>query len=151
MSSNLADAIRRSVTGPMWHGSPLEEILSGVDHERAAARPIANAHSIWEVVLHIAVWTDVARRRVQGEDVIPTDAEDWPAPPEMNARTWARDRQRIMSSHEALAKVVSNLPPARVDAQVAGHDYTVRVLLHGVVEHDCYHGGQIALLKKAQL
>jgi hypothetical protein len=27
-------------------------------------------------------------------------------------------------------------------------DYSVDVLLHGIIEHGTYHGGQIALLKK---
>ena len=40
-------------------------------------------------------------------------------------------------SAEALAR---NLP---------GRDHSAAVMLHGVVEHAAYHGGQIALLRKA--
>lgn len=149
MSVELAESVRRSVHGPMWHGSPLGELLADVDHERAASRPLAGAHSIWEIVLHLAVWTDVARRRVLGERVTPTEAEDWPVPLQMNARTWSRDRRLVESSHEALAAVVSELAPDSLDSRVAGHEYTIRTLVHGVIEHDCYHGGQIGLLKKA--
>jgi len=32
---------------------------------------------------------------------------------------------------------------------VPGLDYSVSNLLHGVIEHATYHGGQIALLKRA--
>jgi len=32
---------------------------------------------------------------------------------------------------------------------VSGADYSVSNLLHGVIEHGTYHGGQIALLKRA--
>ncbi len=34
-------------------------------------------------------------------------------------------------------------------AMVTGQDYIVFDLLHGVVEHGTYHGGQSALLEKA--
>ena len=36
----------------------------------------------------------------------------------------------------------------QLEAKVAGHDYTIRDMLDGVVEHGTYHGGQIAVLKK---
>ena len=133
----------------MWHGTALGELLSDVDHAQAAARPVANAHSIWELVLHIAVWTDVARRRVLGEHVVPTEAEDWPAVRETEASAWKRDKLRLESSHDELAKVVKTLSASELDSRVAHHDYSVRTMLDGVIEHDCYHGGQIALLKKA--
>ena len=149
MSAELAEAIRRSVVGPMWHGSSLGELLGDIDPRIAGARPLEQAHSIWELTLHIAVWTDVARRRVLGERVNPTAAEDWPVPQGTGVAEWTRDRARVHSSHDELADVVRSLPTGRLDATVAGCDYTIRTLLHGVIEHDCYHGGQIALLKKA--
>ena len=134
----------------MWHGSALEELLSDVDHVQAAARPITDAHSIWELVLHIAVWTDVARRRVLGEHVVPTEAEDWPTVDDTSSsEAWKRDRTRLQSSHDELAKVVKSLSGRELDSRVPRHDYSVRTMLDGVIEHDCYHGGQIALLKKA--
>ena len=133
----------------MWHGSALDEVLAGVTHHQAAARPISVAHSIWELVLHIAVWTDVARRRVSGERVTPTDAEDWPRPRDVTAHSWTRDLLRLQSSHDELANVVSSLSEEQLNSTVPGHNYSVRTMVHGVIEHDCYHGGQIALIRKA--
>ena len=42
------------------------------------------------------------------------------------------------------------LDDAALDARVKGLDYPVGILLDGVVEHGTYHGGQIALLRKAK-
>ena len=40
----------------------------------AASRPIPGAHSIWELVLHVAGWADVARARLtSGEPVVPAE------------------------------------------------------------------------------
>jgi len=44
---------------------------------------------------------------------------------------------------------VQPLDDAALDARVKGLDYPVGILLDGVVEHGTYHGGQIALLRKA--
>ena len=146
--TKLADEIRRSLTGPMWHGSSVNELLEGVTHEDAIRRPVANGHSIWELVLHMTVWSDVARRRGQGQLVSPTMAEDWPQPVDVSARGWKEDRDRLANAHEALARFADGLSEKALEGPVPGHDYTLRTMLHGVIEHDCYHGGQIALLKK---
>ena len=62
-ATRLADHIERTVTGPMWHGPALSENLEGVREDQARAHPLPDAHSIWELVLHITVWCDIARHR----------------------------------------------------------------------------------------
>ena len=117
----------------MWHGPALAEVLNGVTATEASARPIASAHSIWELVAHITTWADVPRARLAGQprlDVRPD--EDWPPVPSSNDGAWR-----------------AALDDVALDSKVPGHDYTVRAMLHGVIEHGTYHGGQIALLRKA--
>ena len=66
-AAKLAARIERYVTGPMWHGPVLADLLDGVPHDRAAAKPIAGAHSIWEIVLHVTAWAEIARLRLAGQ------------------------------------------------------------------------------------
>lgn len=146
----LSGLIDRTVTGPMWHGPALLEVLEGVTSERAAARPVAGAHSIWELVLHAAVWAEIARARLKGERLgDPTPQEDWPPVSATGAEDWTRAVERLKASYRDLAADVKRLDEARLDETVATLTYKVSNLLHGVVEHGTYHGGQIALLKKA--
>ena len=51
----IADQLRRAFEGDAWHGPALLELLQDVDSTTAAAKPLRNVHSIWELVLHIAV------------------------------------------------------------------------------------------------
>jgi len=148
-AATLANLIERTVGGPMWHGPALTDLLDGVPHLRAAARPIAGAHSIWEIVRHVAAWADIARRRVRGEKIDPTPGEDWPPVTDEGDGAWARDVERLANSYRALAEATRALDDRQLDAAAAGQEYSVAVMLHGVVEHGTYHGGQIALLKKA--
>jgi uncharacterized damage-inducible protein DinB len=130
----------------MWHGPALIEVLDQVDAARAGARPIAGAHSIWEIVRHITAWADIARQRIHGEALgDPTPEQDWPP----IGDDWAQDLGRLKESHRRLAADVRLLDEAALDARVKNLEYPVGVLLDGVVEHGTYHGGQIALLKKA--
>ena len=160
-ATRLANHIERTVTGPMWHGPALLEALNGVESDRALARPIPAAHTIWELVLHITAWCDIARQRINGQATgDPTPEQDWPPvaaalPPSAGASTtdaqaaWRRAIEQMTESHRQLAAEIRALPDERIDAPVPGLDYSVAVLLRGVVEHGTYHGGQIALLKKA--
>jgi uncharacterized damage-inducible protein DinB len=145
-ATRLGNHIERTVTGPMWHGPALLEVLDGVDAARARARPIAGAHSIWEIVRHVTAWADIARQRIHGEALgDPTAEQDWPP----IGDDWAQDLERLKDSHRRLAADVRQLDDAALDARVKTLEYPVGVLLDGVVEHGTYHGGQIALLKKA--
>ena len=145
----LANRIIRTFTGPMWHGPSLAEVLGGVTHEQATRRPAHSAHTIWELVLHIITWVDVPHERLGGvaRKDVRTD-EDWPTPPSASANAWLASVERLEERHRALAETVRSLRDEQLDEKVVGHDYTIREMLHGVVEHGTYHGGQIALLRK---
>ncbi len=151
-SSILANHIERTVTGPMWHGSALNELLDGVTHEQAAAHPIAGAHSIWELVLHITAWSDIARERLSHRSLesVPTEV-DFPPVSETSAEAWTDAKARLLASHQALAQATKGLSSDALGAAVPVPKprYTVSTLLHGIIEHGTYHGGQIALLKRA--
>jgi uncharacterized damage-inducible protein DinB len=145
-ASRLANHIERTVTGPMWHGPALAAVLDGVDAARARAHPIAGAHSIWEIVLHVTAWADIARQRIHGEFLgDPTAEQDWPPAGD----DWSRALASLTESHRRLAADVRELDDAALEAKVTGLPYPVGILLDGVVEHGTYHGGQIALLKKS--
>ena len=145
-ATRLANHIERTVTGPMWHGPALLAVLDGVDAARARAHPIAGAHSIWEIVLHVTAWADIARLRLKGESTgDPAPEQDWPPA----GGDWAQAVAQLTESHRRLAADTRVLDDAALDARVKGLEYPVGILLDGVVEHGTYHGGQIALLKKA--
>ncbi|HEY7288837.1 MAG TPA: DinB family protein [Vicinamibacterales bacterium] len=147
--ARLANHIMRTVTGPTWHGPSLAQVLEGVTAKSASERPIPDAHTIWEIVLHVSVWAEIARARLHGDRMgDPTPQEDWPAVGSGDA-DWKAALDRLEGSHRALAHAVRNLDEQTLAAKLAGLDYSASTLLRGVVEHGTYHGGQIALLAKA--
>jgi hypothetical protein len=57
-TERIRDQLHRAFAGDAWHGPSVLEILENVTASQAATRPIAGAHSIWELVLHIKAWND---------------------------------------------------------------------------------------------
>src|SRR4051812_42416220 len=122
---DLAAAIRRTVTGPMWHGPSISEALNGLTYVAANSRPIAGAHSIWELALHVASWADIARTRL-GPTAMrdPVPSRNWPPVPSPGASTWKQSVEQIGSAYDALAIQVASLGPDDMTRIVPGRDYT---------------------------
>ena len=144
----VVNELKRSFEGEAWHGPALMEILDGIDAETAAARPLPKAHSIWELVRHIAAWEDVVTRRIQGETCTLTDDENFPQV-ELSDSAWQQAVRNLRDKHARLLETVAALPESRLQDRVPGKDYHLLFMLLGTVQHAAYHGGQIALLKRA--
>jgi uncharacterized damage-inducible protein DinB len=134
--------------GDAWHGPSLHEALAGVTAEQAAARPVANAHSIWEIVLHIAGWENVFDSRLRGQPMGEPPEGDFPPVPAVSAKAWQDAIAHLDRRHEKLLATVSGLSERVLEEKVGGSKYTHRYLLHGIVRHYVYHTGQISLLAK---
>lgn len=146
---SIVEQLKCSFDGEAWHGPALMEILADVDAHTAAARPISDAHSIWELVLHVAAWEQVIGRRIiRNEAVTLSDKKNFPQVEQATAAKWREAVEILRKNHDELLKIVSELPESRLNDRVPGKPYDVRFMLHGAAQHAAYHGGQIALLKK---
>ena len=146
----LVDQLERSFRGGAWHGPSVSEALAGVDAAAAAARQIAGAHTIAELAGHISAWMEVAARRIGGEEVLDLPPEeDFPPDGAASPEAWRETLARLDETYRRLHALVRDLTAEGLEAPVAGSDPTVRGLVLGVLQHNAYHGGQIALLVRA--
>ena len=128
-----------------WYGSSVMEILKTVNPLIVNQR-IGETHSIAELVEHMISWRTFATKRLQGEEAFQVnDATNFPS-----SHTWEDTLKRLHQSQEELLKATKQFPEERLNELVPGNQfrYTYYTLLHGIIQHDVYHLGQIALLKK---
>ena len=147
----LAEQVDAALSGPAWHGASLEENLKGLTAEQAAARPVAEAHSIWELVLHIANWNEIVSRRLAGEKVEgKLDTEyDWPKGAGGEERAWKDAVERLKRSYDTLHKAIAAASDETLEEPAVSRKHSNYVLAHGIIHHIVYHSGQIGLLRKA--
>ena len=147
----ILDQLKRAYEGNAWHGPSVREAIDGVTATQAHARPLRNAHSIWELVQHIAVWEDVGRRRLEGDRaaIEISSPVDWPPANDVSEAVWEQAKTALDRGHQALVEAIARVSESRLDEPILEGMSTVYVTLHGVIQHDLYHAGQIALLKKA--
>jgi uncharacterized damage-inducible protein DinB len=145
----LDEQLRKALEGEAWHGPSVLEVLDGVSASQAAAHPLAGAHSIWELVLHLRSDYELVLRRLRGDGRQLTAAEDWPAVPAPTPENWSDAITGLKKLNEDLRRAVRNFSESRLDQPlVAGAPYSAHTQFIGVTQHNLYHAGQIVLLKK---
>lgn len=152
----LAALLRKGYFSDPWHGPATVDLLVDVPFEAAAARPVADGHSIWEIVLHMTAWQREVIRRLGGAEPQPPEEGDWPAPPAPARHAWDGARAELGASLEDLASAVAALSDKELRVLVGpnrdlalGSGVTRAEMVAGVLQHNAYHSGQIALLRKA--
>jgi hypothetical protein len=149
--SRIADQLRRAFSGDPWHGPPIRDALAGVTAAQAIARPLAAAHTIWELTLHIDLWADIAYRATLGIEMpkLYGTEKDWTTPFTGSDAEWTAARAHLFETAERLTAAVEVFADERLGDAVPGRKYDFYYLFHGVVQHSLYHAGQIAMLKRA--
>jgi len=149
----IRDQFRRAFEGEAWHGPSVLALLDGVTAQQAAAHPIQGAHSIWELTLHIAAWERACKRRLEGDPAQLTDEEDWEPIDDTSEAAWEQTKQQLIDNHRELMQAIARLDESRLNEPIIKDPNipfsSVYVTLHGGVQHDLYHAGQIAIVKKA--
>jgi uncharacterized damage-inducible protein DinB len=148
-TERIQDQLERTYAGNAWHGPPLRNLLSDISAATAALKPKVGSHSIWQIVLHILAWQQVVLRRMAGETIgdLPPE-QDWPGVSDSSDAAWKQVLVQLDAIHKQLCEAIAKFPEARLSEKVPGHRYPIYGMLHGVIQHNLYHAGQIAVLKK---
>lgn len=137
MRAEAARVMNGDAEGIAFHGPSTRSNLDGVTHALAEAHPIANAHSIWEIVAHIIVGRQSSLDRLKGSR---PEVDWWPAITESGPDAW---RALIRSLDELGDRLLETIEGLSASAAVEGQG-AFRFLIH----HELYHSGQIAILRK---
>ena len=148
----VANELASNLDGEAWYGESIREILNGVTAEQANARPVSDAHSIWEIVLHVDAWIRLYIEALEGTPIpewksMPKEM-DWPPVTATGEDDWKQAVSRLFNNHLEMVERIKSFDDERLESAVPGRTYTFYRLFHGATLHAVYHGGQIALLKK---
>lgn len=154
-TSELIDQLHRAFDGEPWHGPSICELLRSIAAPQAEARPVPGVHTIAEITAHLAAWTDEVARRLGGQPAGAPPEGDWPESRASTSEGWAAMTLEFARAIARLERAIATLPPAKWDGPVADArqpgttPVTHAQLVLGLIQHLAYHGGQIALLRRA--
>jgi uncharacterized damage-inducible protein DinB len=136
-----------------WHGPSLVETLRGVTPDMAGRRLTPNTHTIAELVFHITSWRIFTTKKMQGDaefDILTPEKNFGSFPNKIDDFEWEALQMELSLSQEELVNELDKRDDDEfLEDIVPGRDYTYYDLLHGIINHDVYHAGQVMILKKA--
>lgn len=151
----IIDQLAREFDGDPWHGSSLKDLLKGVTAMDASWRAAPGAHTIWELVLHMTGWKREVAARLRGAEAGEPSAGDWPEAGEPSEARWRAAKADLGKAQAELMAAVRALPPRRLHRPVKdfrdrrlGTGLTAYQTIYGLIQHDTYHSGQVAMVKK---
>jgi uncharacterized damage-inducible protein DinB len=152
----IADQLARAFEGDAWYGPNTRDALAGLTAEQAAHRPLPQAHTIWEIALHVTSWNREVLRRLRTATARDPADGDWPDPPEATEENWRWTVDGLEASFRELLAEVRAFPAVRLGEVLGeerdrplGSGVSFYVLLHGIVQHVVAHTAQMSLLRKA--
>lgn len=150
----IVTKLKLTFNGSAWHGPSFMSVLNGVDKAQARARRIEKRHTIWEIVNHCSYWMEAVTRALHGERMPGiASTEDWPQMGKTD-EDWTKAQERLKKAYEALVSSIKDLNKSLLTREIHSSfqgkffTYTYRKMLHGISDHNTYHAGQIALLRK---
>lgn len=134
--------------------APLLKAVDGVDVEHAAWKPDESAHSIWELVNHIAFWDEYVLAHLKGlnSDDSSIDNEltfTQPVASEDEA-AWYQAVNRVRSVFGEMREAVFSMTDSDLDKPFDESPTTVKTMLGDIAMHDAYHIGQIMYVRRLQ-
>ncbi len=136
--------------GEPWFGRSVKPILSEVDSKLALQKPNGQ-HSMLELLYHMINWREFVISRIQpGNDkqIQYFDENDWRQLDHSDPTLWKKGLQLLETSQQLLIRLIGTMTDELLSTQVPEREFNYRFMLHGIIQHDIYHLGQIAYVKK---
>jgi uncharacterized damage-inducible protein DinB len=121
-----------------------------VDPSKAFKKITKSAHSLAELLYHRLTWGDFTLNRIEGikeMNVSFFEKTDW-REIDPSVHTWEHGLSGYKKVHEKIIELLEQKDDEFLDQQVGHRNYNFRFLLNGLIQHNIYHAGQIAYLKK---
>lgn len=147
---SLIHDFREVLSGEPWYGRSVYAILDEIDPSIVYKKPNENSHSLIELIYHSLTWAAFTLKCLEHADeqeISSIKQLDWR---EINPaiHVWEKAVATFKATHEQIIQVLETKTDDFLEAKVNSRNFNFRVLLNGLLDHDIYHLGQIAYVKK---
>lgn len=138
--------------GSPWFGDSVMSLLERVSPANINLKINDSSHSIFQIIKHVTAWKKFVVKKIEGDNeyMIEIDSEDdWVSKSSQDAQEWKSVIDELKEVHEEMMVTLATLEDSILDTYVPGTKYRFELMIRGVIMHDVYHLGQLALLNAA--
>ena len=134
--------------GNPWIDVSLMPVLKPITAKQAATKVSPHWNTIWEIVNHIISWRENVLKRIQGQ-VIKTPAHNYFVPvKDVSSAAWQKALKKLEVSQHQWIVLLKNFNEKDFEKIYPNNDLTYYEHIHGIIQHDIYHLGQVVMLAK---
>jgi hypothetical protein len=147
--ARIASLMEQSFEGLPYYGRSVLGVCEEVTAAGALQKPPWSLYSIWDIVAHLTKELDYARDVVEG--TAEPFGDTWPTITGTSEDAWKRAIGELTNANRALASAVRRLDDSVLGEQPVHVRGPYYLMLHGTMQHNIYHAGQISLLARQTL
>jgi len=132
-----------------WLDENFKKKIDKISEKQAFTRPIAEIHSVAELVSHILVWRSESIKELKGKkkNLTIDSPENWQTNDQLKIMGWEKLKTALYESQMELIELIKD----KIDDYLENEymdGYSFKYLIEGLVHHDLYHLGQIGITIK---
>jgi hypothetical protein len=148
VTEQIAKQFRQVYFGGNWTSVNFKQTLSDVDWKQATTK-ISSFNTIATLVFHTNYYVSEVLKVLKGELLQAHDKYSFDLPPIQSEEDWNELLNKTWTDAENFANLIEQLPEAKLWEVFSDEKYgNYYRNIHGIIEHNHYHLGQIALIKK---
>ena len=147
----IAKSFEDTLSNQPWFGRAVYDILGEADESKVHTKPNGTEHSMIELLWHMNTWAEftlgsLEKRSVDEMKAI--EANDWRTI-DPKTHTWQKGIEQLKATHKKIVELLNQ----KTDDSFLGdivplRKYNFRYLLNGLIQHNIYHLGQVAYVRK---
>ena len=144
-----AAQLNENFSGEPWFGRNIQVILKEINEDIASQKP-SGQHSILELLYHMINWRlfTINRLEKSSATVKSFEENDWQVLDHQDISLWQKGIDQLNDTQQRLLNLINTMKDEDLQSPVHERDYENRTLINGIIQHDIYHLGQIAYIKK---
>ena len=144
-----AAQLNENFSGEPWFGRNIQAILKEINEDIASQKPNGQ-HSILELLYHMINWRLFTINRLEKSTATVKSFEenDWQVLDHHDKSLWQKGIEQLNDTQQRLLNLINTMKDEDLQSPVHERDYENRTLINGIIQHDIYHLGQIAYIKK---
>jgi uncharacterized damage-inducible protein DinB len=147
-TKRISSLFNKLYDGSPWIDINITSVLKNISVEQASKRVLKNCNTIWEITNHLIDWRINVLQRVQGK-IIKTPGNNYFEPvTDTSEKNWTDTLQRLAKVQKDWVQFLDKVDPTQLEKIYIPNSMTYYEHIHGIIQHDAYHLGQIVLLSK---
>lgn len=146
----IIKSFENTLSGQPWFGRAVYEILGEVDEAKANTKPNGSDHSMIVLLWHMNTWAEFVLGSLENrsaEEMKAIEANDW-REIDPKVHTWKKGMGQLKATHTKIVEILNTKDDSLLNEIVPTRKFNYRFMLNGLIQHNIYHLGQVAYVKK---